>query len=131
MKYLTEILPVDFNNRYEPAVNSGRVRYTGSPDLGFGNRYTGVHRYFFVASLLDLRTRDLLSSDDDYNNSMMMEHQHCLLKKDVVDLIFARVKETNTEKKGDQENEKNQATKARIEPLAAVSPVSDMHQLMW
>ena len=42
-KYLTEILLASFNNCYEPADNNGRVRYTGSPDLGFGNRYTGEH----------------------------------------------------------------------------------------
>ena len=68
-KYLTEILLASFNNCYEPADNNGRVRYIGSPDLDFGNRYTGVHPYFFVASLLDPCTRDLLSSDDGYNNS--------------------------------------------------------------
>ena len=80
---------------------------------------------------MDPRTRDLLSSDDDYANSMMMEQQYFLLKKDVVDLMFARVKEMNTEKEGNQENEQNQATEAEIEPVAAVSPVLDMQQLMW
>ena len=80
---------------------------------------------------MDPRTRDLLSSDDDYANSIITEQQYCLVKKDVVNLMFERVKEMNTEKEGDQENEQNQANNAEIEPVAAVSPVLDMQQLMW
>ena len=80
---------------------------------------------------MDPRTRDLLSSDDDYENSMITEQQYCIVKKDVVDLMFERTKEMNTEKEGDQDNEQNQATDAKLEPVAAVSPVLDMQQLMW
>ena len=62
VKYLAGILLDDFNKRYEPADYSGRVRYTGNANIGRRKRYTGVHPYFFVASLLDPRIKGLLFS---------------------------------------------------------------------
>ena len=66
---------------YEPSADDGRVGYTGSPDVGFQNQYTGVHPCFFVASFLDPHIKDLLRSEGNSGNSLMTEDQHSLLKK--------------------------------------------------
>ena len=56
VKNLMAILLADFDQRCKPAGESGRVNY----GVGFRNRYTGVHPYFFVTSLLDPRIKALL-----------------------------------------------------------------------
>ena len=93
VKNLTATLLADFDQRYKPADESGKVNYTGKADVGFRNRYTGVHPYFFVASLLDPRIKALLSGDQEGVDYMMLPEQYDELKADVVDHMIAQVHE--------------------------------------
>jgi hypothetical protein len=54
VKHLTGILLKDFDNRYATS-ECGRVKYFREDEIGRGNRYVGVHQYFFFASFLDPR----------------------------------------------------------------------------
>jgi hypothetical protein len=51
---LFSILLKDFDNRYVPS-EGGKVKYFREDEIGRGNRYVGVHQYFFFASFLDPR----------------------------------------------------------------------------
>jgi hypothetical protein len=65
---LFSILLKDFDNRYVPS-EGGKVKYFREDEIGCGNRYVGVHQYFFFASFLDPRVFPLFSeiiSDDDF-----------------------------------------------------------------
>ena len=91
VKNLTATLLADFDQRYKPADESGKVNYTGKADVGFRNRYTGVHPYFFVASLLDPRIKALLSGEQEGVDYMMLSGQYDELKADVADHMIAQV----------------------------------------
>ena len=73
MKNLTIILLKDFDEWFIPADETGRVAYTGKSDVGFRDRYTGVHPYFIVASFLDPRTRDLLGGENQSAKYMLTQ----------------------------------------------------------
>ena len=85
VKTLTEILLQDFNERFIPADDSGKVRYTTEPEIGEGKRYTGVHPFCFYAALLDPRTKGWL-------RTIMTDDDYAKLKEDVVDLMVGIVK---------------------------------------
>ncbi len=55
VKRLTRILLNDFDQRYHPNTD-GQLEYSKDVAVGFGNRYTHVHPYFFKAAFLDPRT---------------------------------------------------------------------------
>jgi hypothetical protein len=80
VRALTQILLADFDKRYHPASIIGRLAYPNVATVGFGNLYTTVHHYFFVAAFLDPRTKPLLKD--------IMTNQHLnQLKKDIVNLM--------------------------------------------
>ena len=53
VKRLTATLLADFDQRFHPADEHGKVMCIGRTDIGYRNRYTGVHPYLFVAAFLD------------------------------------------------------------------------------
>ena len=57
VKHLTAKLLEDFDWRWTPADASGKVAYTGRPDVGYCNRYTGLHPFLFVAAASDPRVK--------------------------------------------------------------------------
>ena len=93
VKQLTATLLADFDQRFHPADMSGKVTYTGRPDVGFRNRYTVVHPYFFVAAFLDPRVRDMLYGNKENYHYIMLETHFEDLKRDVIDLMIAQVHE--------------------------------------
>ena len=60
VKRLTTTLLVNFDQRFHPADARGKVMHTGRPDVGYRNRYTGVHPCLFMAEFLDPRVCSLL-----------------------------------------------------------------------
>ena len=67
VRKLTKILLRDFDQRYHPKAG-GKLSYVSTATVGFGNRYTGIHHYFFKAAFLDPRThkglKNMMTSDD-------------------------------------------------------------------
>ena len=83
---LTEVLLKDFDKRYVPAdPATGKVAYHRTDDTGAGNRYIGVHQYFFFAAILDPCIAPLLPS-------IMTDEHYMQLKDDIVDLLVAAMK---------------------------------------
>jgi hypothetical protein len=62
------------------------VRYTGQADIGFRNRYAGVHPYYFLAALLDPHMKAKLPQ-------LMTNEQLDLLKKDLITFMMEVKKE--------------------------------------
>jgi hypothetical protein len=85
VRSLSKALLKDFDERFHPE-DGGKVKYTGQADIGFHNRYTGVHPYFFIASMVDPRTKGMLTK-------MMTKGQYTKLKSDVVEFMFKAKKE--------------------------------------
>lgn len=92
VRCLVKKLLDDFDKRFVPADKFGKVKYTGKTDIGPGNRYTGVHPYFILASLLDIRVKNLLCK-------MMVPGEYELLKKDLLSFMIAQLQ-------GDKEGER-------------------------
>ena len=101
VKSLTATLLADFDQRYHPADDSGKVTYTGAPNVGFRNRYTGVHPYLMVASVLDPRVKGLLHGDKSDLDYIMTESHFEDLLDDVVDHMIAQVHENGANDDGD------------------------------
>jgi len=80
-----------------PEGPAGKVKYTGRADIGHQNRYNGVHPYYFIAALLDPRTKGMLPK-------LMSEDQFKLLKQDVIAFMV--------ELKKEQFNDSNQTDNA-------------------
>ena len=59
VKKLTRILLNDFDRHYHPTIE-GQLTYSKDIGIGYGNRYTAIHPYFFRASYLDPRTHHYL-----------------------------------------------------------------------
>eukprot|EP00956_Cyclotella_meneghiniana_P023278 scaffold45014_cov78-Cyclotella_meneghiniana.AAC.3 len=78
VKALVRKLLDDFNQRFHPDVGA-KLIYTGQADIGHGNRYTGIHPYLFIASMLDARVKNMLIT-------MMTEAAFARLKGDL--LVF-------------------------------------------
>jgi len=89
VKNLTAILLKDFDTRFKPADPSGKITYTGSPDVGARNRYTVVHPYLVVASLLDPRVKGHLGGTSDNAEYIMLPDHFEALRLDVVDHMIA------------------------------------------
>lgn len=82
VRELTKILLKDFDERYHPA-EGGKVKYFREDVLGRGQRYIGLHQYFFFASFLDPRVLPILvdiMTDEDFEQ----------LKDDIVDQMVAK-----------------------------------------
>ena len=60
VKDLTAILLADFDSRFHPADEDGKVTYTGKADVRVRNRYMSVYPYMFIALFLDPRVKGLL-----------------------------------------------------------------------
>jgi hypothetical protein len=86
VKKLTEKLLKDFDDQFVPEGPAGKVKYTGRADIGHRNRYNGVHPYYFIASLLDPRTKGMLPK-------LMSDDQFKLLKQDVIAFMVELKKE--------------------------------------
>jgi hypothetical protein len=74
---LTGIILSDFDKRYFPT-EGGKVKYFRDDDIGRGNRYMGVHQYFFFASFLDPRVLPMLPdimTDTDFENGQERPRQ--------------------------------------------------------
>jgi hypothetical protein len=78
VKALTKKLLEDFNQRFHPANDGKKVKYTGKADIGFRNRYTGVHPYFFLASLFDPRVKGMLPNLMDADDLKQLKHDALL-----------------------------------------------------
>ena len=90
------------------------MAYSNVASVGFGNRYTTVHHYFFVAAFLDPRTKPLLKD--------MMTNQHFTqLKNDVVSMMIAEGARKKEIKGGIEEKQrsKNAGTENVPIPTAA------------
>lgn len=86
VKSLASILLTDFDTRYHPPPDDiGKVRFTCEPETGRGNRYTGVHPYFFIAAFLDLRTRKALKK-------MMVTEQYEELRALILEIMVGVAK---------------------------------------
>jgi len=82
---LSKLLLQDFDQRYVPADDTGKVKYHQTDELGKFNRYKGVHQYFMFASFLDPRVVPILSdilTQTDFN----------LLKSDILELMASQAK---------------------------------------
>jgi hypothetical protein len=82
---LSKLLLEDFDQRYVPADDTGKVKYHQTDELGKFNRYKGVHQYFMFASFLDPRVVPILSdilTQTDFN----------LLKSDILELMASQAK---------------------------------------
>ena len=87
VKALTKKLLKDFDERYHPTdYVSGKVSYTGKSDIGFHDRYIGVHPYLVIASMLDPRIKGMLPR-------MMETNQYNCLKEDVIAFMLEQKKE--------------------------------------
>lgn len=78
---LAKILLEDFDKRYHPrdgAGSKGKVNFTPKPVTGAGNRYTGVHLYFFIAAYLDPCNKKALKN-------MMVPEQYNALEQMILD----------------------------------------------
>ena len=73
VKALTETLLADFDKRYHTS-GGNKLGYTNVALVGFGNRYTTVHHYFFIAAFLDPRTKLLLKDMMTDINLQQLEH---------------------------------------------------------
>ena len=104
VKDLTAILLADFDSRFLPANDDGKVTYTGKADVGFRNRYTALHPYLFVASFLDPRVKGLLHGNNDNFPYIMLPDQYEDLKRDVIDHMIALVYENKDSKEQDNGN---------------------------
>ena len=105
VKDLTAILLADFDSRFLPANDDGKVTYTGKADVGFRNRYTALHPYLFVASFLDPRVKGLLHGNNDNFPYIMLPDQYEDLKRDVIDHMIALVYENKDSEEHDNGNE--------------------------
>ena len=81
---LTRILLKDFDERYHPSEN-GMVTYFREDELGKGNRYIGLHQYFFFAAFLDPRVLPILLD-------IITEEDAGQLEEDILDAMVARSK---------------------------------------
>ena len=91
VKHLCEVLLRDFNQRYEPGDEHGKVKYTSKPEVGYMKRHAGVHPYFFFAALLDPRTKCKLQGTKKKKAYNMTKDDFEQLKSDVVNLMVDRV----------------------------------------
>ena len=85
MKELAKLLLADFNQRYHTASDGESVMCLSKAKTGKGNRYVTVHPCFFVASLLDPRTKNMLPS-------MMTNEDFEQLHKDVKCMMLMELK---------------------------------------
>lgn len=95
---LTRILLKDFDERYHPA-EGGKVKYFPEDTLGRGQRYVGLHQYFFFAAFLDPRVMPLLKEDD-----IMTGEDYKELKGDIIDQMVAKSKAMKKKSSDDQGN---------------------------
>ena len=122
VRALAKILLADFDKRYHPASTNGKLAYSNVASVGFGNRYTTVHHYFFVAAFLDPRTKPLLRE--------MMTYQHfSQLKNDVLNIMIAKA-EQNKEIQGENE-EKQTAKRPGTETFSTPTAASDRMARMF
>ena len=63
------------------------MKYTGRADIGKGNRYVGVHPYFFMAALLDPCIKDHLFGDCVNGEYMMVKEDYERLKSDLLQFM--------------------------------------------
>ena len=67
VKNLTKVLLEDFDKCYHPPsndkINVGKVCYTPIKEIGFKNRYTCVHPYFFVLEVLVPRMKNNMKGE--------------------------------------------------------------------
>ena len=89
---LARILLEDFDKRYTPAdFQRGTLKYYREDVTGSGNRYIGIHQYFFIAAFLDPRVAPMLPE-------MMTNADFEQLKSDIVDLMSAKAKASKQNK---------------------------------
>ncbi len=68
---LPKLLVEDFDQRYIPADDTGKVKYCQTDDLRKFNQYKGVHQYIMFALFLDPRVVPILSNiltQDDFDH---------------------------------------------------------------
>ena len=105
VKTLTAILLKDLDERYVPENNNGQVAYTGNVVVGNCNRYTGLHPLLMCASMLDPRTKGLLSGDKEGVEYIMTKEHFELLKVDMIEHMIAYVLENKVAVENEEEDE--------------------------
>ena len=129
VKNLTAILLVDFDTQFKPADTSGKIMYTGRPDVGARNHYIGVHPYLAVASLLGPRMTGYFGSTDKSADYMMLPDHFEGLPLDFVDHMIAYCLEHNV---CVEKNNTNTATGGEIKKPAAVGTIMlDKEELIF
>ena len=92
VKELTQTLLDDFDTRYHPSDEEGKVKYESKARVGHRQRYITVHPYYFIASFLDPRVRGMLSGDDEDIDYFMSVNDYTKLKSDVLKLMIEEKK---------------------------------------
>jgi len=122
VKQLAKLLLADFNERYHPASDGESVMYLSKAEIGRGNRYITVHPYFFVASLLDPRTKNMLPS-------MMTDEDFEQLCKDLKSMMLMEKKvmrgENSNANKPDESSEDGDDKKQQAEDDSEVEKSKD------
>ena len=108
VKNLTQILLDDFDQRYHPA-EGGKVRYFREDVLGRGQRYIGLHQYFFFASFLDPRVLQILVD-------IMTNEDFQQLKDDIIDQMVAKSKAMKKKKKPQNQGQECTSPTATAQP---------------
>ena len=101
VRELAKLLLEDWNERYHPASDGKSVKYTSKAETGKGNRYTGLHPYFFFASLLDPRTKNLIPG-------MMTNEDLGQLYSDVKDVMLIDLKTKRGEENAGRDEEEEE-----------------------
>ena len=115
VKDLARVLLTDFDKRYVPAcATTGKVKYHREDRTGAGNRYVGIHQFFFFAALLDPRVAPMLPE-------MMTPEDYQLLKSDIIDAMLAKAKAINV-KASDNTNQPTENSNSEENPEQAVIP---------
>lgn len=126
VKELTKILLKDWDSRYHPADEAGKVKYESEVSVGFRNRYTGVHPYYFIASYLDPRVKHMLYGEDDDDDEdedeyFMTEEDYKKLRGDILKIMFDERKKMAEETSVERQAEDGNKTTESSEQVSIVS----------
>ena len=88
-KNLTVILLEDFDSRFRPAAEDGKVTYTGKTDVGFCNSYIALH--LFCCRILAYPSQRSFSWQQRKTQYIMLPNQYEDLKRHVIDHMVALV----------------------------------------
>ena len=123
VRELTKILLKDFDDRYHPA-EGGKVQYFREDVVGRGQRYIGLHQFFFFASFLDPRVLPILKED------IMTDEDFDQLKEDIIDEMVAKFKAMNNKKKSSDDGQGSTTPEASSTANAKSKKPSKVSQML-